>query len=643
MGASFRFSTLILGTAFLLASLNVQGEKKALIIAISNYASTTGWPMTHANNDLTLIENTLKKQQFAVQSISNQAATATGIRNKLNDLYENAREGDIIVVHYSGHGQQLQDLNGDEADGMDEAIVPYDAPKNVRFPNYKGEKHILDDEIGVWVGQIKQRLGNTGQLFMLLDCCYSGTGTRAGPVATSRSAEPIVNNNFTPNPIKKESLFLSEVTSATRSTGPKIIPNFVLFTGSGAAQQNYEVKGANGLYYGALSYALAEAFENLSPTETYQTLFRKTSESITRRTVTQSPTSEGDLGALLFGSKFVASSSGFTVITDGIQKVQQTIRIAAGYLNGLAVNTSIGFWNTGTARGEGKPAELKGKITRVELTYSEVELEKPVTTEQLANLQASDYLQLWQGHSLNVFLDNSWEKNLSAKIRESLTNHKLPLVKEPVSADLIIKPTSNYTYLLRPDSYYLLDSIPNTVSDIGDRLASLVQKHAYASFLRGFEVKSPLQAEVVLTNDRQENSTTSQLVKIKAPGKAVLLIKNIGKKPFFVTVQDIQPDATVTTLLPHTAKGYEDIKIAPDQSQEFPITISPPLGLETFKIILTDSPVPLATIPSRSGSKSIEHPLQELLDTSRYRSTSPSLPETSIYTLFFSITDNYEK
>lgn len=632
----FRFlciRRLLVAGLFFFAPFSVYAQKKALIIAISDYPATGGWPATHADNDLSLVEKAFKRQQFSVQMLSNQKATASGIREALASLYENAKAGEIIILHYSGHGQQLVDTNGDEADGLDEAIVPYDAPKNVSQNAYKGEKHILDDELGMWVGKMKQRLGKSGQLFVLLDCCYSGTGTRAGAQSISRSAPPIVPESFVPRSGIEANFLSSDINSATRSSANNPTASFVLFTGSSAPQQNYEVKGADGLFYGALSYALAESLENLSTTETYRTLFKKTAESITRRTVTQTPTSEGDLETVLFGGKFTASSSGFAVITDGVEKLQKTVRIAAGYLNGISTNTLIGFWNSGSARGEGKSAVINGKVTRVELAYSEVELEKPLTKEQLAGLEASGYLQLWQGNSFTVFVEDA-KKVAASKIKEALNEQHIRTTNEPAKSDLIIKVVNNTAYLLRPDSYQLLDSTSNTSA------VNLIQKYAYANFLRGLEVKSEPKAAIKLTNENQENSDNKNLLEVKANSKVQLQIQNTGSSAFYVYVQDIQPNAIVSTLLPNTSKGYNEIRIKPGEIQEFPITITPPFGLETFKVILTSQSVPLSNVASRSTSV-LAHPLQRLLDGTKSRNTTASLPETSIYAIFFSIVADY--
>lgn len=51
-------------------------------------------------------------------------------------LVRDAQPHDSLFLHYSGHGGQTKDLNGDEVDGLDEVIFPVD---------YKWTGHIVDD------------------------------------------------------------------------------------------------------------------------------------------------------------------------------------------------------------------------------------------------------------------------------------------------------------------------------------------------------------------------------------------------------------------------------------------------------------------------------------------------------------------
>ena len=129
---------------------NAFAEKYGLIIAVGDYPRSTGWSSISSVNDIDLIKQALIGQDFKEDNIAvikNEEATRAGIIAAIAELRSKIKPGDIVVIHYSGHGQQIFDDNGDEIDDKDESLVPYDAW--VRYTSqYKGENHIRDDELG---------------------------------------------------------------------------------------------------------------------------------------------------------------------------------------------------------------------------------------------------------------------------------------------------------------------------------------------------------------------------------------------------------------------------------------------------------------------------------------------------------------
>ena len=164
----------------LLISIPSQATKRALIIAVGDYPENSGWGAISSVNDVPLIKNSLLINGFLEQDIMillDAKATKQGILDALEQLQSKIVKGDIVVIHYSGHGQQIFDDNGDEIDNKDEALVPYDA--FVRYSaTYKGENHLRDDTIGTIVTNFGNKLGKSGQLLVLLDSCHSGSATR---------------------------------------------------------------------------------------------------------------------------------------------------------------------------------------------------------------------------------------------------------------------------------------------------------------------------------------------------------------------------------------------------------------------------------------------------------------------------------
>jgi hypothetical protein len=56
----------------------------------------------------------------------NEEPTYSNIMSKLKYLVDLSSNLDEIYIHYSGHGKQINDINGDEIDGKDECILPID-------------------------------------------------------------------------------------------------------------------------------------------------------------------------------------------------------------------------------------------------------------------------------------------------------------------------------------------------------------------------------------------------------------------------------------------------------------------------------------------------------------------------------------
>lgn len=90
--------------------------------------------------------------------------TRANIISSIKSLVAGAQAGDMIYFSYSGHGTQVKDVRGDEADGMDEAIVPTDYAKT--------GKVITDDELAAY---LVEPLPEGVLLTAVFDCCHAGT------------------------------------------------------------------------------------------------------------------------------------------------------------------------------------------------------------------------------------------------------------------------------------------------------------------------------------------------------------------------------------------------------------------------------------------------------------------------------------
>ena len=167
----------------LFACVSEAATRRALVFGLGRQADVR-WGRIHGDNDVGYVRQTLLRQGYTdIQVLKNEQATKLGMVDALMDLIARCKKGDIVYVHYSGHGQLMTDLDGDEDlkwdnshAAWDEAWIPYDAYMTYG-PEDRGEKHFCDDEVALYLQAIRQRIGRRGQLTVVVDACHSGDAT----------------------------------------------------------------------------------------------------------------------------------------------------------------------------------------------------------------------------------------------------------------------------------------------------------------------------------------------------------------------------------------------------------------------------------------------------------------------------------
>jgi hypothetical protein len=143
--------------------------KKALLVGI-NYKGIPGAALNGCINDIVNISEVLidsydyesRNITQLRDDISNPAflPTRANILAGLNALVAQSANLSEIWFHYSGHGSQVRDTNMDEADRLDEILVPLD---------FQRSGFIVDDEIFNIVKNSKCKT------ILIFDSCHSGS------------------------------------------------------------------------------------------------------------------------------------------------------------------------------------------------------------------------------------------------------------------------------------------------------------------------------------------------------------------------------------------------------------------------------------------------------------------------------------
>ena len=250
---------LFIFTLFLITPSFAQ-RKQAVIVGISDYPKTAEncWTSLHGDNDIDILLPVLKKQGFNVAKLSGKTATAKRIRKELNNLVTLSEQGDFIYLHFSCHGQPYEDLNGDEEDGWDESIVPYDALMVYQKGKYEGANHITDDELSSYFKKLRSKIGQKGLVCVVIDACHAGGASRGEDDMEEDEDEIYVRGikkGFSPQG--------KDFRPRINSKGNFVIPqeaglsDIIVLEACRSYQSNYEIKQA-GKFYGPLSYYIGQ-------------------------------------------------------------------------------------------------------------------------------------------------------------------------------------------------------------------------------------------------------------------------------------------------------------------------------------------------------------------------------------------------
>ncbi len=643
-----------------------KARKIALILANGTYdKNKTNWPPIASLNDVPLVKTALEKQGFNSENIKVLTdANKEQMTSALKDLIETANTGDIVVVHYSGHGQQILDNNNDEIDGLDETLVPINAPaRSFRIPDYKYQYHLRDDEFGHYLNILRQRVGKNGHVLVLLDSCYSGSATRGGLNNSRGGQPPLIIQGSMPEKIlmEKGSGYFEE--NIFRGN-PNDLGRFIVITATRANERNYETTDANGNTFGSLSMGLSQVLNKIEPGETYRSLFSKLQSAMYDCAPYQTPTIEGDIDAeFLGGSENYLLQTPYFNIINIINENQ--IEIDGGFVHNLTEGTKVGLYKIGTKSPIESPQNLlyDGIINEIGSFHAKVTCNKNLNLENIKSawvfvteLGVSAYKLRVNLDGLSDRLIGEIERNISTNplIIESQTNFDYKITEKVLN-----KSIENPTLIFKgSDIQFDVD-----MSDLKEKLSGI----ARVEFLKKIKIQDhdyPLEVEfipVILDNNDNETErkniddyTNNGTIELPLNTHFKLKIKNKGHSNCYFNIIDIQPDGKINSVMPNNAKNLTSEDCFVKAGQEIELTkyfiIARPTGNEIFKVFVTPEPLNLEPIVSSFGSRGSEgrganmlNGFEEILSEAYGTRGGPGNPiyisEGSVYNIVFKIVD----
>jgi len=89
------------------------------------------------------------------------------VKQAIHEVGSRCKAGDYFIFYYTGHGTNIEDMSGDEADGEDEAFCFVDADGQVGR-----DTCFIDDD---FAAAVCAAVDEEAQVLVLTDCCHSGS------------------------------------------------------------------------------------------------------------------------------------------------------------------------------------------------------------------------------------------------------------------------------------------------------------------------------------------------------------------------------------------------------------------------------------------------------------------------------------
>jgi hypothetical protein len=254
-------------------------------------------------------------------------------------LTETAKQGDLVYIHYSGHGGRtdtiVPQLKGPK--GLDEALVPTDIGNS-------SARYLRDVELA----KLLREMADKGLVVTaVLDCCHSGGATR-GPLRRDpapREGDIAIRGvsfiDHTERPM--DSLVGSpedvaagwgKATGALRSAAargfisPPEVPGCVVLAACRPSEAAYEYPFDGRERNGALTYWLLQALQDLSPDLTYRTVHDRVLARVHSQFTRQTPMLFGDADRVVFGNFSIEPEFATRVLS--VNPPTKTVTLQAG-------------------------------------------------------------------------------------------------------------------------------------------------------------------------------------------------------------------------------------------------------------------------------------------------------------------------
>lgn len=632
-------------------------RKLALLVGIDHYGLkyTTSVPageqwsqLDGTGNDVKLLKQELERRGFDVKVLLNEQATHKGIvdafRAQLIDKVT-AGHGDVVFFHYSGHGQQVPDDNGkpDEADGYDEALVPFDNKGTKDYGN-----HLRDDELGAMIQETAKKTPN---IVISLDSCHSGTATRGAPgdpkKLRTRGSRPM----HPPATVRGDG---SDGNGAWMPSGDAQGAGYVFLSAVRADQEaNEDRDPVSNDPMGAYSLLLVQALHDAGPRTTYRDLMERIGAQIVVRVSDQNPQIEGDADKRLFSGEWAAPSKFFRARP---LNAEGELPIEAGSLHGLVPGSELDVLPIGAkSDGEGKQVLARVKIVRVELGTSYAVAAKDgqrLDAKLFANgAQAEEVLTQVQANKVRVAIDVAADKLAPVvgklgfaevvpnKASAALPNWDMLIASGEGGSIKIVRADGSVLPVPRGKNQPMASAVAADDPQLESRISQALEAQFRRNRLLAIDNadagsrmdvavsahRVDAEVETLPSGARRPKITADHGPVgrngeggVKAGQIVQLTVENKSTKPCFFTVLELSADGNISVLFPlPNVPGDNKLAAGEKRALPYPYKMTPPFGNEFIKVIASEDDIDFRALEFRlrsdGATRGARSPLERLM------------------------------
>ena len=553
-----------------------QGRRKcALLIGISQYAGGR-WEDLHTGNNLDIWQEVLTDPRFDFDTVV-RVQDAINTRRQFWDCLDkfkrnHLRRGDIVFLHYSGHGSSIRDVSGDEVDSLDEVLVLGGAGSPLQ-----AEHIVIDDELGRYLRELRLFLGPNGSLFITVDACYSGSVTRgvdadelfnAGVAGISQAPEMF--DSFAGD--MRPTGYRGSSADADSESG---LAPYAIFTAASHTQMSREVsaefnKKDGYKSYGPLSLAMCSILRSTQRHLSCSEMRAKIAARFAYLRPDQTPQLEGYQRLGMFNAAFIPADLCFNVVRSVAGAPRQVV-VDGGRMHGLSDGAVLEIHDQAGRKLSRSRLICRGRVVSASPDSSIVMLDTFPGMRVLNNCKVFVDVFVFHSGKLHVSLRNL-PPSLSRQL-DSAFNHIRLVATDAEQSDLYVTSDSVNIYVGDLSTKTIYETIPLGNDDWLGRVRRRLLKvlrNRYLLSLESAAQDSAVNVEVELIpagTQAGEQRPANSAIYPDAPAPQNLRLRrnqhysfkavNLGTKDAWVHILQIVENGEIIPLVPAQRSSFD--------------------------------------------------------------------------------------